>query len=326
MFDRKLNKNTQLPTFGIADIAGLEEALASVEIWDSVATNAATITTNTGTKGNSSVSIGANARASSTYGIAIGCDSSADKNDAIAIGHRANASSTYSTDTIAIGNNPNVAGQYAIAIGYQATTRGGNGLYAIGSMAIGGNAQVSGSSSTPAYYSMALGPYSVVTNVRDSVALGSESTPSRDREVSVGTPTQTRVISNATNPEFSQDVATKNYVDIANSYSTTETPTGGTWIDGKPIYRKVVVCDGLPNATTKTFPHNIANMDMIVDLRGEAFVTATGEPIVILNATRPEGLTFNIGAWTNRTDITVSTGSDRASLSANVIIEYTKVA
>ena len=25
---------------------------------------------------------------------------------------------------------------------------------------------------------------------------------------------------------------------IANSYSTTETLTGGTWIDGKPIYRK----------------------------------------------------------------------------------------
>lgn len=32
--------------------------------------------------------------------------------------------------------------------------------------------------------------------------------------------------------------ATKNYVDNANSYSTEETLTGGTWIDGKPIYRK----------------------------------------------------------------------------------------
>lgn len=32
---------------------------------------------------------------------------------------------------------------------------------------------------------------------------------------------------------------TKDYVDASNSYSTEETLTGGTWIDGKPIYRKV---------------------------------------------------------------------------------------
>lgn len=31
---------------------------------------------------------------------------------------------------------------------------------------------------------------------------------------------------------------TKDYVDAKNSYSTTETLTGGTWIDGKPIYKK----------------------------------------------------------------------------------------
>lgn len=30
------------------------------------------------------------------------------------------------------------------------------------------------------------------------------------------------------------------YVQDASSYSTTETLTGGTWIDGKPIYRKVI--------------------------------------------------------------------------------------
>ena len=33
----------------------------------------------------------------------------------------------------------------------------------------------------------------------------------------------------------------KDYVDNSNSYSTQEIKTGGTWIDGKPIYRKVVV-------------------------------------------------------------------------------------
>ena len=34
--------------------------------------------------------------------------------------------------------------------------------------------------------------------------------------------------------------AQRGYVDRANSYTINETLTGGTWIDGKPIYRKVV--------------------------------------------------------------------------------------
>ena len=35
--------------------------------------------------------------------------------------------------------------------------------------------------------------------------------------------------------------AQRSYVDKSNSYSTDEVLTGGTWIDGKPIYRKVIV-------------------------------------------------------------------------------------
>jgi hypothetical protein len=38
-------------------------------------------------------------------------------------------------------------------------------------------------------------------------------------------------------------VAQRKNVDIAMSYSTDETATGGTWIDGKPIYRKVIQYD-----------------------------------------------------------------------------------
>lgn len=34
--------------------------------------------------------------------------------------------------------------------------------------------------------------------------------------------------------------AQRSYVDRANSYTINETLTGGTWIDGKPIYRKVI--------------------------------------------------------------------------------------
>lgn len=43
---------------------------------------------------------------------------------------------------------------------------------------------------------------------------------------------------------------TKSYVDTKNSYSTEETLTGGTWIDGKPIYRKVTSYNGAIESPT----------------------------------------------------------------------------
>ena len=53
-----------------------------------------------------------------------------------------------------------------------------------------------------------------------------------------------------------------------NSYSTTEQPTGAKWIDGKPIYRKVIDFGVLPNSNTKTVNHNIANLGHIINLHG----------------------------------------------------------
>ena len=44
---------------------------------------------------------------------------------------------------------------------------------------------------------------------------------------------------------------TKDYVDAKNSYSTEETLTGGTWIDGKPIYKKTFIC-----SSTMSFQSN----------------------------------------------------------------------
>ena len=39
----------------------------------------------------------------------------------------------------------------------------------------------------------------------------------------------------------------KNYINNSNSYSTNEVKTGGKWIDGKPIYRKVLITNTLIN-------------------------------------------------------------------------------
>ena len=53
-------------------------------------------------------------------------------------------------------------------------------------------------------------------------------------------------------------------VDNPNDYSTTETRIG-TWIDGKPVYRKVINFGALPNATYKNVSHGIEDLDFVVD-------------------------------------------------------------
>jgi hypothetical protein len=52
--------------------------------------------------------------------------------------------------------------------------------------------------------------------------------------------------------------ATKEYVNDVVSYSTDEQPTGGTWIDGKPIYRKVILNPTL-NTTLLTGVDDVVN-------------------------------------------------------------------
>lgn len=46
-------------------------------------------------------------------------------------------------------------------------------------------------------------------------------------------------------------------------YSTEEVKTCSTWIDGKPIYRKVIEIDSLPNDTEITYEHNISNFGQL---------------------------------------------------------------
>lgn len=57
------------------------------------------------------------------------------------------------------------------------------------------------------------------------------------------------------------------YVQDSASYSTTETLTGGKWIDGKPIYRRVIECTNITvddnNGTTVATLADYATIDYI---------------------------------------------------------------
>lgn len=104
------------------------------------------------------------------------------------------------------------------------------------------------------------------------------------------------------------------------NYSITEQKTGGTWIDGKPIYRKVVDCGALPNNTLKTVAHNIANIGFVINLYG---IASDGSEWLPLPASyysnsaiglSVDGTNISLRPYTNRTTYT----------STYVIIEYTK--
>ncbi len=78
--------------------------------------------------------------------------------------------------------------------------------------------------------------------------------------------------------EFKTDSSKKLLSEIINElsnnkdvYSYNETLTNKVWVDGKPIYRKVIDCGNMPsNSTNKVVNHNISNIDEIISCIGRA--------------------------------------------------------
>lgn len=104
-------------------------------------------------------------------------------------------------------------------------------------------------------------------------------------------------------------------------YSTEEQKIG-RWIDGKPLYRKVVDFGNLPNATLKNVSHQISNLDTVIDVKGISQTTDnTFSPIPFSSGIN---LTGNIQITINNTAIFIRTGQDKSSETAIIIIEYTK--
>jgi hypothetical protein len=126
----------------------------------------------------------------------------------------------------------------------------------------------------------------------------------------------------------------KQYVDNANSYSTTETLTGGTWIDGKPIYRNVIPF----TIVGAVLILDISSLNKEVVLKKEVqilsvdgnyitnFVQYNGSPgqIVMLDTSlAPDVQEISINSY----ELTVATGVTTAytpNRPGYLILEYTK--
>ena len=102
------------------------------------------------------------------------------------------------------------------------------------------------------------------------------------------------------------------------SYSTEEINTGKTWIDGKPIYRKTLDCEALPNSGNKIIAHNIANLGTVTKIYGLANYNNT------VFITLPMASTTPIDVYINGSNLIIYTTDNRSGYNGYVILEYTK--
>lgn len=106
------------------------------------------------------------------------------------------------------------------------------------------------------------------------------------------------------------------------TFSTTEKAIG-TWINGKPLYRKVFDTGTLPNNTTKYVAHGISNLKNIIHIYGAAKNTANGItfplPFPSTQANAP------IYVYVDNYNIIIGTATDRTVFKESyIVLEYTK--
>ena len=133
----------------------------------------------------------------------------------------------------------------------------------------------------------------------------------------------TSITSSSTDIQYPSAKAVKEYVDKKQTYSTDEIVVG-TWIDGKPIYRKVINFGSLPNANFKNVAHGIENFEDMTKIIAIG-KTTDGKcyPIPLVG----NGSVFSGATATMRVDATniiIATTTNISSHTSIVILEYTK--
>ena len=108
------------------------------------------------------------------------------------------------------------------------------------------------------------------------------------------------------------------------NYSTSETNTGFTWVDGSPIYKKTINFGTLPNATSKTVAHNITNLKRVIRIEGYAYHPTNHVTYPIPFASKDDP-TYNIGITADETSVEIGTGLDRSYLTeCYITLHYIK--
>lgn len=106
-------------------------------------------------------------------------------------------------------------------------------------------------------------------------------------------------------------------------YSTSEVDTGKTWIDGKPIYRKVLDFGVLPDTADKYVDAGITNLAAMIEMKGIAY-TSGYATIVPIPFAEPGIQANQMSLYYTSGNVHIATKIDRSNFSAYIIFEYTK--
>ena len=117
-----------------------------------------------------------------------------------------------------------------------------------------------------------------------------------------------------------------NYEVNTETYSTSETLTNKVWIDGKPIWRKVVQVSNITIDGTTQIDTGITNLDSLVSIKGMFFNNGAKQPYPLIyinnNVLEETGIAFTGG---NKIVFATNTSWGSSPLRTHTfIIEYTK--
>ena len=111
---------------------------------------------------------------------------------------------------------------------------------------------------------------------------------------------------------------------LLDNYSTEEQVVG-TWIDGKPLYRKVIIVTNQTGPTI-TIAHNISNIDKVVNLEGICYDNVTND-YRILSVVSASNVEYQVSMSMNTTNILINAPEYTQTgrfLYISTIIKYTK--
>jgi hypothetical protein len=106
-------------------------------------------------------------------------------------------------------------------------------------------------------------------------------------------------------------------------FDTEEVLTARRWINGKPLYHKVIDFGTLPNDDVKEVAHNIEGAEYVNINEGFSFIYRDDDP-----TTWP--VNYNLGdssswrTYASGDKVIITTESDRTSFKAYLVVEYTK--
>lgn len=207
-----------------------------------------------------------------------------------------------------------------IKLGYKGQTAQYNGGWAISSddiTHIGGGGEGSGTKYSFLEMSMNYGMYG-----------STQITPGYARFFSYGGGLVSETIIEGGSIEctelVSPSIHTPEGMEIADRYSTAEKQVG-FFTDSKPIYQKTISFGALPNNTSKSLAHSIANIDKIWIYDGfveGTVISAAGTFPLQLGISDRTGSTWAF--YANRSDIICDAHGDASGYTASVTIRYTK--